>query len=74
MYCVCQHDLGMVQLHRDLTDFGSGRYRNHVASNHVNLICVRYFDSMYVVIPLVVVRAYFSLCGPKGMHCGVVIR
>ena len=27
---------------------------NHVASNHVNLICVRYFDDMYVVIPLVV--------------------
>ena len=26
MYCVCQHDLGMVQLHRDLTDFGSGHY------------------------------------------------
>ena len=26
MYCVCQHDLGMVQLHRDLTDFRSGRY------------------------------------------------
>ena len=23
-------------------------------SNHVNLICVRYFDDMYVVIPLVV--------------------
>ena len=31
-----------------------GHGRNHVASNHVNLICVRYFDSMYVVIPLVV--------------------
>ena len=31
MYCVCQHDLGMVQLHRDLTDFGSGRYiRRHL--------------------------------------------
>ena len=28
--------------------------RNHVASNHVNLICVRYFDDMYVVIALVV--------------------
>ena len=28
--------------------------RNLVASNHVNLICVRYFDGMYVVIPLVV--------------------
>ena len=27
---------------------------NHVASNHVNLICVQYFDGMYVVIPLVV--------------------
>lgn len=26
MYCVCQHDLGMVQIHRDLTVFGSGRY------------------------------------------------
>jgi hypothetical protein len=26
MYCVCQHDLGMVLIHRDLTDFGSGRY------------------------------------------------
>ena len=31
-----------------------GHGRNHVASNHVNLICVRYFDDMYVVIPLVV--------------------
>ena len=31
-----------------------GHGRNHVASNHVNLICVWYFDSMYVVIPLVV--------------------
>ena len=31
-----------------------GHGKNHVASNHVNLICVWYFDSMYVVIPLVV--------------------
>ena len=30
-----------------------GHGRSHVACNHVNLICVRYFDSMYVVIPLV---------------------
>ena len=28
--------------------------RSHVASNDVNLICVQYFDDMYVVIPLVV--------------------
>jgi hypothetical protein len=31
-----------------------GHGRSHVASNHVNLICVPYFDGMYVVIPLVV--------------------
>ena len=31
-----------------------GHGRNHVASNHVNLICVRYFDVMYVAILLVV--------------------
>ena len=30
-----------------------GHRRSHVASNHVKLICVRYFDDMYVVIPLV---------------------
>ena len=26
MYFVCQDHLGMVQIHRDLTVFGSGRY------------------------------------------------
>ena len=31
-----------------------GHGRNLGASNHVKLICVRYFDDMYVVIPLVV--------------------
>ena len=30
------------------------RGRNHVASNHANFICHRYFDDMNVVIPLVV--------------------
>ena len=45
----------------------------------MNLICVRYFDSMYVVIPLVVscerrLHDTFTIFGPKGMHCGVAIR
>ena len=32
----------------------SGHGRSHVATNHVNLIFIRYFDDMYVVISLVV--------------------
>ena len=43
----------------------------------MNLICVRYFDDMYVVIRLVVScerRLHVKIFGPKGMNCGVVIR
>ena len=52
--------------------------RNHVGSNDVNLICVRYFDSMYVVIPLVLSceRRLHDTSPYLGIreHCGVVIR
>ena len=57
----------------------SGHGRDHVASNHVNLICARYFDGMYVAILLVVScerRLHATspyIFGPKGMHCGVAI-
>ena len=57
----------------------SGHGRNHVASNHVNLICVRYFDSTYAVIPLVVscerrLHDTSPLFGPIGRHWEVISR
>ena len=45
--------LSMIIICEQLLSFLRSR-RNRVASNHVNLICVRYFDDMYVVIPLMV--------------------
>ena len=53
--------------------------RNLVASNHVNFICVRYFDGMYVVIPLVVscerrLHDTSPLYGPRGRHGEVISR
>ena len=55
-----------------------GHGRSHVASNHVNLIFIRYFDDMCVLIPLVVLcECRLHDTSPSLdliMHCGVVIR